>query len=444
MFEYITLRNFKSIPEIHFDLRTRNGKPKNLILIYGENGIGKSNLASAFFLLSNTLRTMDLRDFLYSILESNKFKEDKELNHLITQHYNDIETLIKDNKMILSTEPMYLEFGFQLNGKSGKYILEMDDIQIIHESLEYTLLHNKGIYFDISPHTISINPKIFQDKSSYLQIQDSCQKFWGKHSFLSIILHEITDKSDIFIKEQLIPNFHIILNFFKTLSCKIKFGNSNEQGILGLPSSILSNFQYGRILNNDIDQLNKAEYMLNLFFQLTCPNIESLQYTRDVQEEYTHYRLMVLKNIAGKKRSLDFSLESTGTQSILELLPFMLIGVYGSTVIIDEFDTGIHDLLVEKIISSLHAHLTGQLIITTHNTYLMESKKIPKECIYVMNHITEKTKEVQCITAYDPKIHKNTNIRNQYMNGKYNGIPQKLDQEINFRTLLNSLIEKKS
>ena len=49
MFEYIKLKNFKSFGNIEFNLSDRKGIPKNLILVYGENGIGKSNLASAFF-----------------------------------------------------------------------------------------------------------------------------------------------------------------------------------------------------------------------------------------------------------------------------------------------------------------------------------------------------------------------------------------------------------
>ena len=50
MFEYIKLKNFKSFGNIEFNLSDRKGIPKNLIHVYGENGIGKSNLASAFIL----------------------------------------------------------------------------------------------------------------------------------------------------------------------------------------------------------------------------------------------------------------------------------------------------------------------------------------------------------------------------------------------------------
>ena len=64
MFEYIKLKNFKSFSDIEFNMLDRRNNPKKLILIYGENGIGKSNIASAFFALSETLRTMDVSDLM--------------------------------------------------------------------------------------------------------------------------------------------------------------------------------------------------------------------------------------------------------------------------------------------------------------------------------------------------------------------------------------------
>lgn len=149
-----------------------------------------------------------------------------------------------------------------------------------------------------------------------------------------------------------------------------------------------------------------------------------------------YYQLMQKKIIAGQERDIEFSMESTGTQSLLQLLPFMLVVVKGSVAVIDEFDTGVHDLLVKKLVQSLYMNLSGQLIVTTHNTLLMESG-IPKECIYVINELEQGHKEIQCITYYDNKIHINTNIRNQYMHGVYHGIPE--PSNIDFVNLLSTL-----
>ena len=142
---------------------------------------------------------------------------------------------------------------------------------------------------------------------------------------------------------------------------------------------------------------------------------------------------MIRKYISGMERDIEFSLESTGTQSLLQLLPFMLVVVKGSVAIIDEFDTALHDILVKSLVTALNKNAEGQLILTTHNTLLMESE-IPKESIYVINETTDGNKEIQCITHYDNKIHQNTNIRNQYILGKYQGIPEKIT--IDFNSLL--------
>ena len=45
MFTYVRLKNFKSFGDVTFDLQDKHGKPKKLTIVYGENGIGKSNLS---------------------------------------------------------------------------------------------------------------------------------------------------------------------------------------------------------------------------------------------------------------------------------------------------------------------------------------------------------------------------------------------------------------
>ena len=227
MFEYIKLKNFKSLQDVELNLLDKHNNPKKLILIYGENGIGKSNLASSFFMLSETLRTMDVRDIMEAFLSEkiDDIKNKEKIQQFLKFRYKDLETIIKENKTVSSNEPMYVEFGFNIDGKRGKYLLETDNSQIIHERLEFTLTKRKGTYFDIIPSNISINEKIFLDKSSYQSIKESTDKFWGKHSFLSILLHEIHDKSDQFLKDQISDNFFEFIKFITRISCKIKFGS---------------------------------------------------------------------------------------------------------------------------------------------------------------------------------------------------------------------------
>lgn len=439
MFEYIKLKNFKSLKEVELNLLDKHNNPKKLILIYGENGIGKSNLASSFFMLSETLRTMDVRDIMEVFLSEkiDDIKNKDKIQKFLKFRYKDLETIIKENKTVSSIEPMHVEFGFNIKGKRGVYLLETDNSQIIHERLEFTITKRKGIYFDIIPSNISINEKIFLDKSSYQSIKESTDKFWGKHSFLSILIHEIHDKSDQFLKDQISDNFFEFIKFITRISCKIKFGSRQERAVLNLPHELLGDYESGHIDISKESKLDKTEEMLTTFLKLTNRDIEKAYYKRERDEDEIKYSLMLSKNISGKIRDIDFSLESTGTQSIIQQLPFMLVAVTQSVSVLDEFDTGIHDLLVKNLVTSLYNNLKGQLILTTHNTLLMEGNSIPKDSIYVINELDNGNKEVQCILHYDNKIGDNNNVRRQYLLGKYSGIPANTD--IDFSHLYNML-----
>lgn len=442
MFEYVKLKNFKSFGNIEFNLLDRNNRPKKMVLIYGENGIGKSNIASAFFMLSETLRTMDVRDIMESLLadDAERLNNSEEFKKYFRMRYKDIETLIKENKTVASTDSMLIEFGFRLNEKSGKYMLEMNDSQIIHERLEYILTQRRGIYFDITPEKVTISTRIFQDRSSYQAIKKACAKFWGKHSLLSILVHESDDKADNYIRDQIEFNFSVLLEFFSRVSCKIKIGSRQERGVIGLPPEILGEYENGQIARRDEEILNRTEKMLDAFLKLTYKDIVRAYYKRTYEKDLIQYQLVVTKSIAGKPRDIDFSLESTGTQFLIQQLPFMLVVVKGSVAVIDEFDTGIHDLLVKALATSLYDSIEGQLIMTTHNTLLMESD-IPKECIYVINEVDSGEKEIQCILHYNNKIGEKNNIRRQYLFGKYTGIPE--EPTIDFKGLLNTLKDTK-
>lgn len=437
MFTYVRLKNFKTFGDVTLDLCDKNGNPKKLVLIYGENGIGKSNLASAFFMLSETIRTMDVRDFLQSLLENkpDDISED-EFMEVFRTRFQDIESLIKNNKMIESDENLYLEFGFEVNNKKGRYILEMDEKEIVYEFLEYVLLKNRGICFEISKEKVFLSEKVFLNKDFSDDLKIMIKKFWGKHSLLGILNHDIFDKTNKYYEDKISENMKNVLSFLRKVSCQVKYGNTQEKGVIGLPKNFLGDYYSGKVDINEEKILDNAEKMLNYFLTTLYQDIQSVYYKREIINDKIKYNLIIRKKIYGKIRDLDFKLESTGTMSVVRFLPFMLITVKGSVAIIDEFDTGIHDVLVKSLITSLNDDIEGQLIMTTHNTLLMESE-LPKEVFYTIEEISELDKRIDCILKYDNKININTNIRNQYIHGKYKGIPENVT--VDFKKLTEML-----
>lgn len=76
------------------------------------------------------------------------------------------------------------------------------------------------------------------------------------------------------------------------------------------------------------------------------------------------------------------------------------------------------------------------LLITSHNTLLMEScsesgkQRLPAECFYVIRELDDGGKTIDCILKYDNKIGPNTNMRSQFLMGKYHGILEKIQLDI--------------
>lgn len=424
MFERIALHNFRSFENLEFDLSDRSGTPKHLAIIFGDNGIGKTNLAFAFNFLSETLHTMDVRDIMQSIFNATPDAISNErLSKIIHSRYRDLETIIKENKLVESEDSMKLDFYFKIAGKRGRYILETNDQQIIHEQLEYTLSQNKGVYFEITPENCSINPKIFTDKKTLKEILSAHEKYWGKHSLLSIILHEIADKADLLVKAKLSEHFQTIINFMTKLSIKSNLNGIKQYNRINLLDDIVGDVSSGNIPASKERILNKIEDLLNHFFPQINNDIVKVFYTKTYKEDKIIYQLHIAKRIAQKVRNLDFSMESSGTKSLLYLLPYMLKATAGVVVVIDEFDIGLHDALTNSLIESLSPILSGQLIITTHGTQIMKNNAL-KDNIYIIQNDDDGTKRINCITYYDKKIAPNTNIRNQYFDGKYGSLPQ--------------------
>ena len=214
----------------------------------------------------------------------------------------------------------------------------------------------------------------------------------------------------------------------------MKDGYRVEKGKMGISHKLLGSLEKGSININAEEELDKAECFLNEFFTRLYSDVKQVYYKRDIVSDKLAYHLIFRKQIYGKVIDVDLKKESTGTQYLLEMIPFFMASVEGQTVVIDEMDTGIHDLLVDTLLESLYDAVRGQIIITTHNTMLLESG-LPKDCMYIFNVDENADKELLPISEFEERIHPNLNIRKRYLKGMYGGIPMMMD--IDFDELLD-------
>lgn len=418
MFTCINLKNFKSFKDVRIDLSAKKNEAKKLAVIYGINGSGKTTITQAFLLLKRTIETMEVRGVLNDLLDEKitppedfPFKQDVMLQMLKTRlSMNGIDNIINNYKMVDSTENMSVEYQFVINGNPGSYYIEMDNNSIVKERLEYKLSKRRGCYFNLEDDEISINSKIFESKDFYELIHKQAKMYWGKHSMLSILLFEMTDKSDTFINSNISNNLMDVILCLSGIEFKFVSGKESSSG-----DSILENLQLGNIEKSEENRLNQVEEILDSIFKNIFKDVSKVFYQRRVDGEKIGYRLYLRKKIEDKEFDIDFSLESSGTKEILRLIPSFVAAASGKCVVIDEYGTRIHDLLSAKLLEAISNQITGQMIITTHNTMIMECNNLFPESLYFI--VDDKTfkKSVKCVDEIEERLHPNYNYRSRYL-----------------------------
>ncbi|WLD75810.1 AAA family ATPase [Mogibacterium neglectum] len=434
MLAYIDLKNFKSLTDTRIDFRGENRKPKKIVFIYGENGSGKTNIISSILFLEKTLltltNTIKLKEFsgeknFHESLPD--FENDVEKNYFIDflkENLYSLENLIRDNKTIDCEEDMEIKIGFNINGIEGSYELKFDNNSVIFEELKYLVNERVGSIFKIDKGNITISPSMILSTSYRKELIDNIEKYWGKNTFMSIIFNEFRIKNDSFTKKTLSRNF---LNVFSWLS-KISLQCKNGKSIIGriaTSKEILSKIEKGNVDNERNKELLSMENFLNGVFTQLYSDIKRVFYVFKHIDNKFEYELYFTKLIDGELKDIPFTLESTGTQRLIETIKYIFLYVKGNTVLVDELENGIHDLLIYEVISSLLNSFgyseNSQFIATTHSTYLMEM--LPQEYVYIIVGDAFGKKNILSIDKYEFRTQKNNNVRLKYLRGDYSGIP---------------------
>lgn len=437
MFTKIRLVNFRSFGDITFDLTNKKGQMKHFAVVYGENGMGKSNLARGISALIDLLRTMDVRDLLDSLLSDENFRKLTEVlgEQRPTALLRDIPTLIQEYRMVGTMEPIQLEYEFLIEGRTGRYCIELGETEIIHERLEYVLDKRRGVYFDLTPDTQKINANIFKDSTVFKDIKELVKQYWGKHTLLAILLHEQNNKAERYINEGLSPHFHNLMKHLSDLSCYLR-GHQETRELLKNRVGLLVALEEGTISKSKKEMLDNTAHALSDLFCAICSDNRRLFYKIREHDERIHYELYIRKLISGKEREIKFTQESTGNHQLLHIFPYLLRALLGGTVIIDEIETGIHDFLMKKILEEIIPCIQGQLIVTSHNTSLMEIDHI-RASVYIITEDEMANKTIRCIDDYEQRTFQQNNIRDRYKNNFYKGVPRV--GKIDFEALLTIL-----
>lgn len=452
MFTYIKLKNFMSFKNVIFDFRNGSKGAKRFVSVYGENGSGKSNFVNSIDLLMESIYTRN-RNFYRVVELMNPFREASSHNlpDIVFQIGRDLgQDLGRDFaelgdacRMIECEDETGVEYGFRIGEHEGYYALNFAE-SLMYEKLYYYTGKQRGTLFEIKNEDGKIvsmfSGKMFASRKIEEEARNEIEKYWGKHTFLSILNAEKEWKNEQYIKDNYNPYTFDIIRMLEEM--KVYWQKTLKSDRLleeGKPENILYNMDMGKIKAANEFILDRSERILKDFFTQAYADIKDVFYVKEYKENEIYYNLYVKKIIGGKLRTIDFKKESAGTQHVLDII-HSLLGVFcGVTVVYDEIDNGIHDLLLKNILESMVDDISGQLIITTHNSYLLESIDI--KSVYLITGDYQGNKEVKCLDRY-PRIQGTNNPRIMYLKGLFGGVP--IVDSFDYGLILNELQESGS
>ena len=127
-----------------------------------------------------------------------------------------------------------------------------------------------------------------------------------------------------------------------------------------------------------------------------------------------------------KSPSISFDMqteESSGTIQLFGIL-LRLIDVVqnGKSIMLDEFDASLHTRLADFVIDLVHASKNAQMLFTSHNTNIIDVKRLRRDQIVFVNKKEDCSTEVYSLYDYKD-FRENMDAEKGYIQGRFDAVP---------------------
>lgn len=372
----------KSIPDV---LRSA--------VVYGPNAGGKSNLVSA------------LRFFIGLIRESaTVVKPGQSLN---------VQPFLLDKDCV--EEPSEFEISYIENGVRYQYGYSVTPKRVIKEWLLVYKSFKPQQWFNRY-----VNEKTGEDVFEFSSHLKGKRKQWA----------ELTRDNALFLSmaaqlnsEQLLPVFNFLTNTVIVFASNQ--GLSDQFTISKLHDDHWRKLICEFLVSADIAIKNIKVESTKGFknsFQLDMKTGK-----HDVQTEETVLMIPKFYHKTEKGAAIfELQDESQGTQRLFALAaPVIDILQKGLILIVDELDSSLHPLLVRhlmRLFNNSENNIHGaQLIVTTHDTTLLDSTLLRRDQIWFVEKNLEQASELFPLSDFSPRS--NEALEKGYLSGRYGGLP---------------------
>ena len=364
------VKNIEKEIEINFYNKTlKRFSPcgSNVKGIFGPNGIGKTSIIKGM----DILRKISLNDN-YLTNDFNLIILDKIINKKIEKANLEIEFLIIDS-----------------NKKKSRYVHSITiaitspkEIKILSENIKKKDPNTDQIVGEILIENGIIKNDSLHEDDLKSEIVDITKNLLEKRSIVNIVKPSVLKSIDL----------EKIRYFYRKLHIKI----DREDSHLGyalmdnpLKDDIPFNDSVGNydmiISKNNLQIFEDYLKRMTKFLKIFKPNLRNIEYEKkEGKEEYYINILFVYDDY-----KVNYEFESMGIKNLFSLLTYFRALSEDEVVVIDEIDTSIHDIYLNKLIEFFAVDGKGQLVFTAHNITLLQTLKKYKHSIDFINENME-------------------------------------------------------
>ena len=316
-------------------------------------------------------------------------------------------------------------------------------------------LNNEGVTFNFEPFKFDG----WQNKPSRFLIDFVCEDVEYEYAFEltreriiseSLYHYPVGRRAKIFVRDAegkysfgtgvMTKPSDVALNTSKKNLFLSRASSMNRGIAQKIYSYFMNQFLLGLVNVNDmsaLDSFNAYKKVILKALEICDTDITDIEVRKEQipapivvpgQTELSYKLVDVLrfKTIHRNKKDIMFDMdmeESNGTRKLFQILIRLLDVVKNKkNIMMDEFDMGLHTRLADFILDLIHASESSQLLFTSHNTNLIDVKRLRRDQIVFVNKSGNGATEVYSL--YDFKdFRENMDAEKGYIQGRFDAVP---------------------
>lgn len=342
-------------------------------------------------------------------------------------------------------------FGPNASGKSN--ILKT--ITFCCRMILDSYLHNEGVTFNFEPFKFDG----WQKKPSKFLIDFVCEDVEYEYSFEltrerilseSLYYYPVGRRAKVFVRDAdgkysfgagvMVKPSDVVTNTSEKklfLSCASSMNRDIAQKLYRY---FMNQFLLGLVNVNDmmvLDSFNAYKKVILKALEICDTDITDIEARKEqmpapvvvpgqMELSYKLVDVLRFKTFHRDQKDIMFDMdmeESNDTRKLFQILIRLLDVVKNKkSIMMDEFDMGLHTRLADFILDLIHASENSQLLFTSHNTNLIDVKRLRRDQIVFVNKSEQGATEVYSL--YDFKdFRENMDAEKGYIQGRFDAVP---------------------